>query len=161
MARLSVPVIATVIGEGGSGGALALAVADRVLMLENSTYSVITPGGLRRHPLARRRLCSAGRRGARPTASHLLELGVIERVVAEPRGGAHHNPEDAAARFGEAIAETLAELDADRSAGAPAPASRALSAGWAAGPTPELPPGYPSLFVGPRRPRDPSGTARE
>jgi len=111
MARLSVPVIATVIGEGGSGGALALAVADRVLMQENATYSVITPEGCAAILWRDAAFAPQAAEALKPTASHLLELGVVERVVAEPRGGAHHNPEVAAASVGEAIAEALAELD--------------------------------------------------
>jgi acetyl-CoA carboxylase carboxyl transferase subunit alpha len=111
MARLTVPVVATVIGEGGSGGALALAVADRVLMLENSTYSVITPEGCAAILWRDAAFAPQAAEALRPTAAQLLELGVIERVVAEPRGGAHHNPKETAARLGEALAETLAELD--------------------------------------------------
>jgi acetyl-CoA carboxylase carboxyl transferase subunit alpha len=111
MARLSVPVVATVIGEGGSGGALALAVADRVLMLENSTYSVITPEGCAAILWRDAAFAEQAAEALRPTASQLLDLGAIERVVAEPRGGAHHHPEQAAARLGDALAETLEELD--------------------------------------------------
>lgn len=111
MARLTVPVIATIIGEGGSGGALALAVADRVLMLENSTYSVITPEGCAAILWRDADFAPQAAEALRPTASQLLELGAVERVVAEPRGGAHHHPESTAQRLGEAIAETLAELD--------------------------------------------------
>ncbi|MFA4965586.1 MAG: acetyl-CoA carboxylase carboxyltransferase subunit alpha [Thermoleophilia bacterium] len=111
MARLTVPVIATIIGEGGSGGALALAVADRVLMLENSTYSVITPEGCAAILWRDADFAPQAAEALRPTASQLLELGAIERVVEEPRGGAQHHPEAAAQRLGEALAETLAELD--------------------------------------------------
>ena len=111
MARLTVPVVATVIGEGGSGGALALAVADRVLMLENSTYSVITPEGCAAILWRDAAFAPQAAEALRPTAPQLLELGVIERVVPEPRGGAHHHPKDTASRLGDAIFETLAELD--------------------------------------------------
>ncbi len=111
MARLTVPVIATIVGEGGSGGALALAVADRVLMQENATYSVISPEGCAAILWRDREFAPQAAEALKPTASQLLELGAIERVVQEPRGGAHHNPESAAARIGEAIAESLAELD--------------------------------------------------
>ena len=111
MARLSVPVIATIIGEGGSGGALALAVADRVLMLENSTYSVITPEGCAAILWRDADFAPQAAEALRPTASQLLELGAVERVVEEPRGGAHHNPEAAAQRLGEILTEELAELD--------------------------------------------------
>jgi len=104
-------VVATVIGEGGSGGALALAVADRVLMLENSTYSVITPEGCAAILWRDAAFAPQAAEALRPTAVQLLELGVIERVVAEPRGGAQNNPKETAARLGEALAETLTELD--------------------------------------------------
>lgn len=147
MARLSVPVIATVIGEGGSGGALALAVADRVLMQENATYSVITPEGCAAILWRDAAFAPQAAEALKPTASHLLELGVVERVVAEPRGGAHHNPEVAAASVGEAIAEALAELDGI------APQERRRRrrerfqqlGQWS---DPELPPGTLSLFGG-------------
>ncbi len=111
MARLSVPVVATVIGEGGSGGALALAVADRVLMQENATYSVISPEGCAAILWRDADFAPQAAEALQPTASHLLELGAVEKVIAEPRGGAHHNPEAAAERVGEALDEALAELD--------------------------------------------------
>ncbi len=111
MARLSVPVIATVIGEGGSGGALALAVADRVLMLENAIYSVISPEGCAGILWRDSAFAPQAAEALRPTASQLLKLGVIERVIKEPRGGAHNNAEAAIAKVGDAIDEMLAELD--------------------------------------------------
>ncbi len=147
MARLTVPVVATVIGEGGSGGALALAVADRVLMQENATYSVITPEGCAAILWRDAAFAPQAAAALKPTASELLELGVVERVVAEPRGGAHHNPEAAAASVGEAIREALAELDTT-----PARERRILRrerfrllGQWA---DPETPPGTMSLFGG-------------
>jgi acetyl-CoA carboxylase carboxyl transferase alpha subunit len=111
MARLTVPVVATVIGEGGSGGALALAVADRVLMQENATYSVISPEGCAAILWRDAEFAPQAAEALRPTASSLFELGVVEGVVAEPRGGAQNNPSGAAARLRAAISETLAELD--------------------------------------------------
>jgi acetyl-CoA carboxylase carboxyl transferase alpha subunit len=111
MARLTVPVIATIIGEGGSGGALALAVADRVLMQENATYSVISPEGCAAILWRDAAFAPQAAEALRPTASQLMELGAVERVIEEPRGGAHQNPEAAATRVGDAIAETLEELD--------------------------------------------------
>lgn len=112
MSRLGVPIIATVIGEGGSGGALALGVANRVLMLQYSTYSVITPEG-----------CASilWRDGARgPDAAEQLKLlaghakdnGIVDELVSEPTGGAHRDPADAAERLAEALRRHLAELDA-------------------------------------------------
>jgi acetyl-CoA carboxylase carboxyl transferase alpha subunit len=147
MARLAVPVVATVIGEGGSGGALALAVADRVLMQENATYSVISPEGCAAILWRDATFAPQAAEALKPTASQLLDLGVIERVVEEPRGGAHHNPELAAARLGDAIAEVLAELDtmspAERRS---ARRERFSELGrWS---DPELMPGALSLFGG-------------
>jgi acetyl-CoA carboxylase carboxyl transferase subunit alpha len=111
MARLTVPVIATLIGEGGSGGALALAVADRVLMQENATYSVISPEGCAAILWRDAEFAAEAAEALRPTASQLLPLGVIDRVVEEPRGGAHHNPEMAARRVHEALKEELEMLE--------------------------------------------------
>ena len=112
MARLTVPVVATIIGEGGSGGALALAVADRVLMQENAIYSVITPEGCAAILWRNADFAPQAAEALRPTASQLLQLGVIDRVVPEPRMGAHHNLAWSAARLRQAISETLSELDA-------------------------------------------------
>lgn len=112
MARLTVPVVATIIGEGGSGGALALAVADRVLMQENAIYSVITPEGCAAILWRNADFAPQAAEALRPTASQLLQLGVIDRVVPEPRMGAHHNLAWSAARLRQAISETLRELDA-------------------------------------------------
>ena len=111
MVRLSVPTIACVIGEGGSGGAVAIAVADRVLMQENAIYSVISPEGcaaiLWRDAGEARKAAAA----FRPDAAHCLELGVIDTIVAEPEGGAHEDPDEAAAMLKVAILEALAEID--------------------------------------------------
>ena len=89
MARLSVPTVACVIGEGGSGGAVAVAVADRVLMQENAIYSVISPEGCA--AILWRDAGEAKKAAAafKPDAAHCLELGVIDGIVAEPMGGAH------------------------------------------------------------------------
>lgn len=113
MSRLQVPIIATIIGEGGSGGALALGVADRVLMLENSVYSVITIEGCAailwkdaKNPEIRERAASA----LRITAPDLLELKVIDEVLPEPVGGAHANHEATAAAVQEALNRHLEEL---------------------------------------------------
>ena len=95
MARLGVPSVTCVIGEGGSGGAVAIAVADRVLMQENAIYSVISRR-LRRDPLARRRRGEEGGRGVQADARHCLELGVIDAIVPEPAGGAHTDHDEAA-----------------------------------------------------------------
>ncbi|CAN5228112.1 acetyl-CoA carboxylase carboxyltransferase subunit alpha [soil metagenome] len=113
MSRLQVPIIATIIGEGGSGGALALGVADRVLMLENAVYSVITIEGCAailwkdaKSPEIRERAASA----LRITAPDLLELKVIDEVIPEPVGGAHANHEATAAAVQETLNRHLEEL---------------------------------------------------
>jgi acetyl-CoA carboxylase carboxyl transferase subunit alpha len=111
MARLTVPVVAVIIGEGGSGGALALAVADRVLMQENAVYSVISPEGCAAILWRNGEFAPQAAEALRPTASQLLELGVIERVIPEARMGAHHNPDWSAVQVREAVREALAELD--------------------------------------------------
>ena len=97
MVRLSVPTVACVIGEGGSGGAVAIAVADRVLMQEHAIYSVISPEGcaaiLWRDAGEARKAAAA----FKPDAAHCLELGVVDAIVPEPEGGAHTDPDAAAA----------------------------------------------------------------
>jgi acetyl-CoA carboxylase carboxyl transferase subunit alpha len=110
MARLGTPIVSVVIGEGGSGGAVALAVADRVLMQENAIYSVISPEGcaaiLWRDASQAKKAASA----FKPDAAHCLELGVIDGIVPEPEGGAHTDHDAAAALLREAVVSHLAEL---------------------------------------------------
>ena len=111
MARLSVPVVAAVVGEGGSGGALALGVADRVLMFENSIYSVISPEGcaaiLWKTASAKDKAAEA----LKLTAHDLAALGVIDEVIPEPAGGAHEDHEAAAAALLEALVRHLRDLE--------------------------------------------------
>ncbi|HTI05819.1 MAG TPA: acetyl-CoA carboxylase carboxyltransferase subunit alpha [Gemmatimonadales bacterium] len=113
MSRLEVPIVTTVIGEGGSGGALALGVADRVLMMENAVYSVITVEGCAailwkdgKSPEMRERAASA----LRITAQDLLDLGVIDEIIPEPVGGAHANHEAAALAVQQSLVRALDEL---------------------------------------------------
>jgi acetyl-CoA carboxylase carboxyl transferase alpha subunit len=110
MSRLPVPVVTVVTGEGGSGGALALAAADRVLMLENSYYSVISPEGcatiLFKDAAAAPRAAAA----LRLTAPDLLRLGIMDAVVPEPPEGAHTDRNRAAANLKAALVESLGEL---------------------------------------------------
>jgi acetyl-CoA carboxylase carboxyl transferase subunit alpha len=110
MSRLKVPIVALVIGEGGSGGALALGVANRVLMLEYSVYSVISPEGCASILWKDQKKVEIAARELKLTASDLQELGIIDRVISEPPGGAHRDVEKAAASVGEALASTLDEL---------------------------------------------------
>ncbi len=113
MASLQVPIVATIIGEGGSGGALALGVADRVLMLENAVYSVITIEGCAailwkdgKSPEMREKAASA----LRVTAPDLFELRIIDDIVPEPAGGAHASHEVAAANLKTALIKHLEDL---------------------------------------------------
>jgi acetyl-CoA carboxylase carboxyl transferase subunit alpha len=110
MARLRVPIITTITGEGGSGGALAIAVADRVLMMENSIYAVISPEGcasiMWRDPTKKELAAQA----MRITAEDLTELGCIDGIVPEPEGGAHMDHEAAASLLDAALQKELAEI---------------------------------------------------
>lgn len=110
MAALRTPTIAAVIGEGGSGGALAVGLADRVLMLENSVYSVITPEGcaaiLWRDAGQRERAAEA----LKLTAQDLLRLKIIDEIIPEPAGAAHADPEASAEALGESLRRHLREL---------------------------------------------------
>ena len=110
MARLEVPIVACVIGEGGSGGAIAIALADRVLMQENAIYSVISPEGcaaiLWRDAGEARKAAAA----FKPDAAHCLELGVVDGIVAEPVGGAQNDWKEAARLLKESLADALSDL---------------------------------------------------
>ncbi len=110
-----VPIIATIIGEGGSGGAIALATGDRVLMLEHSVYSVISPEGCASILWRDAAQAANAAEALRLTAEDLLALGIVDRVIAEPLGGAHRMPADMIASVGEAIGaalDPLLQLDA-------------------------------------------------
>jgi len=110
MSSLAVPVVATVIGEGGSGGALALAVADRVHMQEYGTYSVISPEGCASILWKSAEKASQAAEIMGITARYLHEQGFVDRIVEEPLGGAHRNPDAAAARLERSLLEALEEL---------------------------------------------------
>jgi acetyl-CoA carboxylase carboxyl transferase subunit alpha len=111
MASLRTPIIVCITGEGGSGGALAIAVGDRILMLEHSVYAVISPEGCAAI------LWSDGTKGAqaaealKPTAKDIIKLGVIDEIIKEPVGGAHRDHEATARNMKEAIARNLTELN--------------------------------------------------
>jgi acetyl-CoA carboxylase carboxyl transferase subunit alpha len=111
MSRIGVPVVTCVIGEGGSGGAIATALADRVLMQENAIYTVISPEGCA--AILWRDAGEAKKAAAafKPDAVHCLELGVIDGIVPEPEGGAHTDPDEAARLLGEALKDALDELE--------------------------------------------------
>ena len=112
MLQLGVPTVACVIGEGGSGGAVAVAVADRVLMQEHAIYSVISPEGCA--SILWRDMSEARKAAAafKPDAVHCLELGVVDGIVPEPDGGAHEDADAAARLLRESLAEALEEVEA-------------------------------------------------
>ncbi len=116
MAGLPVPIVTTIIGEGGSGGALGIAVADRVLMLENAIYSVISPEGCAAILWRSRDRAEDAAEALKLTASDLAEFGIVDEVVPEPNGGAHVDPESAARAVGASLErhlDELAELSSD------------------------------------------------
>ncbi len=110
MAKLEVPVVAVVLGEGGSGGALALGVADRVLMMENAIYSVISPEGCASILWKDASQAPKAAAALKLTAPHLLNLGIIDGIVKEPLGGAHSDYDAAGVALKEAIIEAFSEL---------------------------------------------------
>jgi acetyl-CoA carboxylase carboxyl transferase subunit alpha len=107
MARFQVPIIAVVIGEGGSGGALGLAVADRVLIMQNAYYSVISPEGCAAILWKDRAHAARAAEALKITSEKLLELGVVDAIVNEPFGGAHNDPDEAAKQLADMIEENL------------------------------------------------------
>jgi acetyl-CoA carboxylase carboxyl transferase subunit alpha len=110
MIHIPVPIVVVIIGEGGSGGALALAVGDRVLMLENSIYSVISPEGCAAILWGDRAQAPRAAEALKLTAPDLLALGVVDRVVGEPAGGAHRDPAAMATTLRAALDEELERL---------------------------------------------------
>jgi acetyl-CoA carboxylase carboxyl transferase subunit alpha len=111
MSRLPVPIVGVVIGEGGSGGALALGVCDRVYMMENAVYSVISPEGCAAILWGDRAYAEKAAEALRLTAPDLLSLGVIDAVIPEPAGGAHRDPGTAAEAVGEVLERALDEME--------------------------------------------------
>jgi acetyl-CoA carboxylase carboxyl transferase subunit alpha len=118
MMVLKVPVIAAVIGEGGSGGALGIGVADRVLILENAYYSVISPEGCAAILWKDRSAAAKAAEALKITAKHLLELGLVDEIIPEPLGGAHTHPEKAAEALRDQVLKHLEQVlalpEADR-----------------------------------------------
>ena len=111
MMLLEVPIIAIVIGEGGSGGALGIGVADRVLIMENAYYSVISPEGCAAILWKDRAAAPKAAEALKITAKHLLELKLVDEVIPEPLGGAHVNLNDTAATLKKTILKHLKQLD--------------------------------------------------
>lgn len=110
MAQLRVPIIACIIGEGNSGGALAIGVADRLIMLEHAYFSVVSPEGCASILWRDTAFAPQAAQAMRITAGDLQELRVVDEVIAEPTGGAHLAPEAAAASLKEALSRHLTEL---------------------------------------------------
>ena len=109
MAKIKVPIIVTVIGEGGSGGALAIGVGDQVLMMENSIYSVISPEGCAAILWKDSSKADQAAEGLHLTAQHLFEEGIIDKIIPEPDGGAHNDYDQTARYLDSALSERLAE----------------------------------------------------
>ena len=112
MAGLPVPTICTIIGEGGSGGALAIGVGDRVNMLEYSTYSVISPEGCASILWKDAGNAEEAATALGITSSRLKKLGLVDEVIPEPLGGAHKDPEEVSAAIGDCIEKQLDDLEA-------------------------------------------------
>ena len=111
MSKLNVPIVSVITGEGCSGGALGLAVADRVLMLEHAYYTVISPEGCASILWRDASMYSEAAEALRITSSDLLELGIIDAEIKEPVGGAHTSPETTANNIKEAVSKALKELE--------------------------------------------------
>jgi len=116
MAELKVPVICTVIGEGGSGGALAISVGDQLLMMQYSTYSVISPEGCASILWKSADKAPEAAETLGITSARLKSLGIVDKIVNEPLGGAHRDPETAAQNLKKALAEALKNLSAKSTA---------------------------------------------
>jgi acetyl-CoA carboxylase carboxyl transferase subunit alpha len=114
MARLKAPIVVTIIGEGGSGGALAIAVGDIILMLQYATYSVISPEGCASILWRSAEMAPDAADALGITASRLKTLGLIDKIVPEPLGGAHRDPQAAAQALKKALAEALKQLQEKR-----------------------------------------------
>ena len=110
MMTLRVPILAVVIGEGGSGGALGIGVADHVMILENAYYSVISPEACSAILWKDRRHAAEAAEALKLTAQDLIKLGVVDEIIPEPEGGAHRDHETAAKTLGEALRSNLDRL---------------------------------------------------
>ncbi len=110
MSGIGTPIIAVIIGEGGSGGALGVGVADRVLILQNAYYSVISPEGCASILWRSSTKASEAANALRITGEHLLKFGIVDEVIPEPPGGAHRNPEEVAENLKAALLRHLKDL---------------------------------------------------
>jgi acetyl-CoA carboxylase carboxyl transferase subunit alpha len=130
MARLRTPMISTVVGEGGSGGALAIGVTDRILMMENGVYSVVSPEGCASILWKDSSQAPKAAEAMRITAHDLLEFGIVDEVLPEPAGGAHLDPSAAAAQLQFALIRHLKELRARYGTGRQIDSDRLLEERW-------------------------------
>lgn len=112
MMMFRVPIVAVVIGEGGSGGALGIGIADRVLMMENSYYSVISPEGCAAILWKDRKYATEAATALKLSAADLMDLGIIDKVIPEPMGGAHHDHVAAASNLKKEVIRQITELEA-------------------------------------------------
>ncbi|MCB9771474.1 MAG: acetyl-CoA carboxylase carboxyltransferase subunit alpha [Candidatus Omnitrophica bacterium] len=112
MSQLKTPVVAIVIGEGGSGGALGVGIADRVLMLQNAYYSVISPEGCASILWRSSTKASEAANALKLTGEHLLKFGIVDEVIPEPQGGAHRDPESVATQLKKSILKNIKEISA-------------------------------------------------
>ena len=110
MSQLKTPIVATIIGEGGSGGALGVGVADRVLILQNAYYSVISPEGCASILWRSSTKVAEAANALKLTGEHLLKFGIVDEIIPEPQGGAHRDPESVAAQLKKAILKNIKEL---------------------------------------------------
>src|SRR3984957_12449133 len=110
MSRLPVPIVVTITGEGGSGGALGIAVGDRVLLMENSVYSVISPEGCASILWRDSAKAEIAAEALKITAGDLIRFGIIDEIIPEPEGGAHLDPEASAGFLGGVLEDTLRDL---------------------------------------------------
>ena len=112
MSQISVPIVATIIGEGGSGGALGIGVADRICILENAYYSVISPEGCAAILWKNGAKAPEAAEALKLTSEDLLKFGFVDEMIPEPLGGAHRDPQKMAADFKERLNKNLRELKA-------------------------------------------------
>ena len=111
MSQLQVPIVVVVIGEGGSGGALGIGVGNRILMLENAIYSVISPEGCAAILWKNQEKVEEAAKALRLTSQDLFNLGLIDEIIPEPRGGAHKDPEQTALNVKQRVVKHLGELN--------------------------------------------------
>jgi acetyl-CoA carboxylase carboxyl transferase subunit alpha len=112
IARLDTPIIVAVTGEGGSGGALGIAIGDDILMMENAIYSVISPEGCAAILYKDAGRADEAAAALKLTAGDLLKLGLVDKIIPEPPGGAHSDHKEAAKLLGEALSKSLARVEA-------------------------------------------------